>query len=145
MFLKVSNIIGCNPVKSARKYAAKHVHINAYGMPKDAYFKLVEAKDMIGNYAKAHNITVRINDAGSYIPESHSATEEQLAQNKVAIQITPRRHVYNFDVVEYTEKEDKPFIKSVYESLQRLVEGKDLRIQSEIERTRKNLSEYGKF
>ena len=143
----MDRITGSNPAARARKYAKKYVKIEDFELPDKPLIKLQEAKDTIANYAKSKKVKVKFYSPWGELPECHSAFEEKLAQNKIAMQVTSRKNSdkSSFTFIDYTEKDGKPFLRTVYEQLQLLTEKKPLRIEKEKADTITRLLEAGKI
>lgn len=133
----MGNIFGSRAATSARKYADKHVTINYFDMPEAPAEKIMQARETIANYAKSKDVNISFYSAQNDMPELHSAREERLLSNKIAMRVSPNKNPKKviLDYIDYTEKDNKPFLRTVYERLQYIVEGKPLRIKQEMDKT----------
>ena len=127
-------------------YHPKNVKIdNITSLPGNSADELYRASDVIGNYAKAHKVNVRFFDARELMGEFDNPIVDRSLENSVGIEVSRRGKNTQGTWIKYSASDDKPFLRSVYESLQKIVEGKPLRIAEQKEETILKLIKQGKI
>ncbi len=125
-------------------YNHKNVNLNLLNIEHKKYANdLYYAQDVIGNYAKANNARVTFMEAADRtdIPEIQKSLTDFL---NIIVEKKKENKVYN-NFIKYDSKSDKPFLRRVYESLQQIIEGKELPIEQMKRDTYNRLVKAGKI
>ncbi|MCR5266271.1 MAG: hypothetical protein K6E29_06730 [Cyanobacteria bacterium RUI128] len=133
----------------APMYVGRNVQIKDLdSIPNQTVEKLRSAGDVIDNYARVHGSSVVFYDARKDMGEFDVPSIDRVLTESVGIGVkNNKRGVMLVDYVNRygNEVEDKPFLRTVYEKVQQLVEGKNLRITEHKEATILNLIKAGKI
>ena len=121
--------------------------IDSNVMPCDSVNQIIEAESVINNYAKANNVNVEIFDPRHRTVLQKLAPESDLAACVgVSVYNVKKPYDFKYDVVDYFKNEDVPFIKRVFLSIQKLVEGDgNMPINREKTRSLEQLKAIGKI
>ena len=129
-------------------YRNKNVEIRDIDtIPPQTVENLNKAGDTINNYAKQHKAKVVFSDARKDMGEFDFPSIDRVLTDSVAIKV--QRKGEDFSRVDYVnrysnEVENKPFIRTVYEKIQKLVEGKDVQLTAHKKETMEKLIKAGK-
>ncbi|MCD8378283.1 MAG: hypothetical protein LUB59_05800 [Candidatus Gastranaerophilales bacterium] len=115
-------------------------------LPGKSKEELYRAQDGIGNYLKAHSSKVEFFDPRRLAGDFDNPTMEENLDKYVGIKVTNNKtHRNKYSYINYYEKSDKPFLRRVYESIQRMTEGKKSPIEQMKRQTLLKLMEQGKI
>ncbi len=120
----------------------KNVKIeNIETLPESTVNKLIEARDVIGNYAKSKNASVRFFDSRTMFDSFNYEKNSRDYTSQLAIEVRqknrPRSQV---KYVEFSEKSGKSFLRNIYENLQELC-GEQSPIAEHVKNTRERLAD----
>ena len=129
-------------------YQGENVQIrDLHSIPSQTVQTLKRAGGVVDNYANAHGSKITFYDARRDMGDADFYTVDKMLMESIGINVQNKGEKFSqtMYVNRYGNDVDgKPFLKAVYERIQKLVEGKDLRIVEEKAQTMQELIKAGK-